>query len=94
MLSVILFVIYFTAICLLLDSLHSEQQSSWWIRITSYSPDGVYYFGPFDSWDEAESKQTEYIETIKYEGAAAIISQIKQCQPQQLPVYQDNLYAY
>lgn len=94
MLGLILFVIYFTAICMLMDSIRSARQSSWWIRVTTYSPGCVYYFGPFDSWTEAESKQVDYIEDIKREGAAAIISQIKQFQPKQLTIYEEDLYAY
>ena len=94
MLGIILFVIYFTAICLLMNSIRSDRQSPWWIRVTTYSPGCVYYFGPFDSWTEAESKQVDYIEDIKKEGVPEIISQIKQFQPKQLTIYQDDSYAY
>ncbi|NES84519.1 MAG: DUF1816 domain-containing protein, partial [Moorea sp. SIO2B7] len=45
-------------------------------------PRCTYYFGPFDSFNEAQSHQPGYIEDLQEEGAEGITVEIKQCQPQ------------
>jgi hypothetical protein len=85
-----LFAIYFVAACFFVYYLFSPRKPPWWIKVVTQSPACTYYFGPFDSLSEAESKQLEYIQDIKEEGAAEIISQIQRCQPQQLTICEEE----
>jgi hypothetical protein len=54
----------------------------WWIEITTTEPKCLYYFGPFDRYDEALSERAGYIEDLESESAVGISVNIKQCQPQ------------
>ena len=56
----------------------------WWIEITTTQPKCLYYFGPFESFSEALSHQSGYIEDLQSESAVGINSEIKQCQPEVL----------
>lgn len=56
----------------------------WWIEITTTEPQCLYYFGPFESFFEALSHQSGYIEDLQSESALGIDSEIKQCQPEVL----------
>ncbi|TRT78883.1 MAG: DUF1816 domain-containing protein [Microcystis aeruginosa Ma_AC_P_19900807_S299] len=56
----------------------------WWIEITTTQPKCLYYFGPFESFSEALSHQSGYIEDLQSESALGINSEIKQCQPEVL----------
>ena len=61
-----------------------ELSLPWWVEIATAQPHCLYYFGPFDSADEAKFQQGGYIEDLQAEGATGISIQIKQCQPQAL----------
>ncbi len=56
----------------------------WWIKITTDSPLCTYYFGPFDTIEEAKYCQDGYWEDLENEGALGISSQIQWIQPQTL----------
>lgn len=56
----------------------------WWVEISTKNPRCIYYFGPFDSKQEAQREQSGYIEDLQEEGAAEITATVKQCQPQVL----------
>ncbi|ACK64654.1 Domain of unknown function DUF1816 [Rippkaea orientalis PCC 8801] len=56
----------------------------WWVEISTTHPNCLYYFGPFDSAEEALSYQDGYVEDLREEGAQNITLYIKQCQPQVL----------
>lgn len=66
-----------------LDELPTEQglTMSWWVEITTSNPRCLYYFGPFDSPEEAQMNQEGYVEDLQEEGAQEISVKIKQCQP-------------
>lgn len=59
-------------------------QIPWWLEIITTKPRCLYYFGPFDSMEEAKTHQAGYIEDLQAEGSLGISIQIKQCQPQNL----------
>lgn len=67
-----------------LNGLPIEQVArlSWWVEITTKQPRCLYYFGPFDSPEEAQIHQGGYVEDLQEEGAQEITIKIKQCQPQ------------
>ncbi len=67
------------------------QKLSWWIEILTYKPICLYYFGPFDHFEEAEWYEYGYIQDLESEKAEIIDIQIKKCQPKQLTYYTPSL---
>lgn len=56
----------------------------WWIKVTTDSPLCTYYFGPFDTIQEAKYCQGGYVEDLENEGASGISAKIQWTQPQTL----------
>ena len=52
----------------------------WWVEICTQNPVCIYYFGPFDSAQEAQSYQAGYLEDLTAEKAEGITTRIKQCE--------------
>ena len=46
--------------------------NSWWIEISTAQPQVIYYFGPFESEEEAAQYKGGYIEDLEQEGAEGI----------------------
>jgi Domain of unknown function (DUF1816) len=63
---------------------------AWWIEITTYSPQCLYYFGPFDSREEAEASYLGYVEDLESEQAEGIDINIKYCKPKVLTVFDEE----
>lgn len=61
----------------------------WWIEILTVQPHCIYYFGPFQYYQEAETMCPGYIEDLHEEGARIIKTIIKRCNPEQLTVYEE-----
>ncbi len=59
----------------------------WWIEIFSTQPCCTYYFGPFESDQQAFLDQDGYIEDLVNEGAQGITVQIKWCKPKELTIF-------
>ena len=53
----------------------------WWVEILTEFPRCLYYFGPFDSEEEAINHQFGYQDDLEKEGAKGINITIKQCLP-------------
>lgn len=81
MFSVVLFLVYLVFISLIFF-----QQQKWWIKIDTQSPSCTYYFGPFDSQEEARSHYQDYLLDLQMEGAEGITYSIEQSRPQQLTI--------
>lgn len=62
---------------------------AWWAEITTITPHCIYYFGPFDSFDEAKSAYPGYIADLNSEGAQGITIVIKFCQPDELTMFEE-----
>ncbi len=62
-------------------SIEPSSQLPWWVEISTKSPHCLYYFGPFDSFAEAQSHKPGYVDDLEKEGALGITVEIKQCQP-------------
>ena len=62
----------------------------WWIEVTTEVPKCTYFFGPFDSYAEANQLQSGYIEDLKEEKAQDIKVKIKQCEPQELTIFEEE----
>ncbi len=63
---------------------------AWWVEIVTKKPDCVYYFGPFVSHREAQLSQLCYIEDLERERPKLIAIEIKQCQPKDLTIFEDE----
>lgn len=63
---------------------------AWWVKIVTKKPDCTYYFGPFASHREAQLSQLGYIEDLEQERPQLIAIEIKQCQPKELTIFDDE----
>lgn len=63
---------------------------AWWVEIVTKKPDCKYYFGPFASHREAQISQLGYIEDLERERPKLIAIEIKQCQPKELTIFEDE----
>lgn len=84
--SFYLFIFYFVLGCCLVWSFKSSKTKTWWVKVDTHSPKCRYYFGPFDSWEEAEGHHLEYIEDLREEGAQGIQYTIEKGRPRQLTI--------
>ncbi|WP_124970708.1 DUF1816 domain-containing protein [Aphanothece sacrum] len=62
--------------------LDKQQDFPWWVEIVTSQPRCLYYFGPFESPEEAQMNKVGYIEDLQAEAAEGITVHIKQCQPE------------
>lgn len=85
MFSLVLFVIYLVLVSLLLN-----KNQKWWVKVETQAPLCTYYFGPFDSVQEAESYQGDYIQDLREEGAQGISYVIEKTCPRQLTIVGDE----
>ena len=86
MLGIFLFCIYLLVFSFIFSRSRSRK---WWVKIVTQVPDCLYYFGPFDSAQEAQRHQSGYLEDLEEEGSFGFTVQIQQCQPQQLTVFEE-----
>jgi hypothetical protein len=85
MFSLFLFLIYFA----LVGIVFSAKNQKWWIKVDTKVPICTYYFGPFESMQEAESNQIDYLQDLQAEGAEGISYIIEKCSPKQLTIAED-----
>ncbi len=57
---------------------------AWWVRVTTRTPNCVYYFGPFLNQQEAYSSIAGYVEDLEQEQAEGINSVVERCKPDKL----------
>ena len=62
-----------------------------WAEITTSEPHCIYYFGPFESFTEAELACPGYIEDLENEGTLGIKVVIKSCNPDVLTIYDEDI---
>ena len=62
-----------------LSSLFGSFFKPWWVEISTSQPRCLYYFGPFDTEQEAIQHQGGYVEDLEQEGAQQINVTIKCC---------------
>ncbi|OKH21556.1 hypothetical protein NIES593_15165 [Hydrococcus rivularis NIES-593] len=60
----------------------------WWVEIVTVNPQCIYYFGPFQSSQEAQTMGPGYIEDLQAEGAKEIQASIKYCNPKRLTIFE------
>lgn len=73
-----------------LNGNQNQQDDDWWAEITTAEPRCTYYFGPFDTADEAEKARPGYVEDLENEGAKGIRVEIKRCSPTVLTIFDEN----
>ena len=69
------------------SSLFGLFSTPWWVKITTADPHCIYYFGPFDSEEEAEQAKPGYIEDLQAEGAQRIQTSLQHiAEPEELTI--------
>jgi len=85
MFGLYLFGMYVAAFWILTQPIGSSRGREWWVEVDTDSPNRTYYFGPYDSKDEASDNTNAYIKDLEKKGAKKISINIKQGrQPSQL----------
>jgi len=87
MLALFLFIIYFIFLCLILSDF---KQKAWWVKIITKQPDCTYYFGPFETSEEAQANESGYLQDLQAEGTQEMQVVIYQGQPRKLTIFQDS----
>mgnify|MGYP005841336965 CR=1 FL=1 len=90
MVGVFLFVLFFTLLCLLIAFPTHEATTPWWVKIVTQTPYCTYYFGPFDSIQEAKQTQSGYVEDLTQEGAKGITVLLSREQPATLTICEEE----
>lgn len=67
-----------------------ELSIPWWAEITTTKPHCIYYFGPFQTYEEAQAAYPGYIEDLNNEGAQGIVVVIKRCKPEVLTIFEEE----
>ena len=62
-----------------------------WVEIVTLEPQCIYYFGPFACANSAQKAVSGYIEDLKQESAQGITVTLKQMQPRELTIFEDEL---
>ena len=62
-----------------------------WAEITTTKPKCIYYFGPFETSDEATDAYPGYIDDLDSEGAQGIVVVIKRCKPDVLTIFDEQV---
>jgi Domain of unknown function (DUF1816) len=61
-------------------------KKGWWVEIFSAKPAGLYYFGHFDSQEDAQKSLDGFVQDLVDEGANNLKTQLQFCQPKRLTV--------
>ncbi len=86
MLALFFFCIYFVFSCLIVSDL---KQNAWWVKVITQQPKCTYYFGPFDSREEAIANKDGYLQDLEAEGAQQVRVAIEQGKPRKLTIFRD-----
>jgi hypothetical protein len=63
-----------------------KTELGWWIEIFSAQPPCLYYFGAFDSAQEAEVLQDGFVQDLIEDGAQGIAVRLQWCQPTEITI--------
>lgn len=70
-----------------------QKKLPYWLKITTKVPKCTYYFGPFDSPQEAKELQAGYMEDLMAESAQGIHLELEQSEePEQLTIYEGDIF--
>ncbi|MCU0534252.1 MAG: DUF1816 domain-containing protein [Hydrococcus sp. Prado102] len=90
MLGVLLLGFYFIVASIFVYYFKNYNSQQWWIQIKTKFPVCIYYFGPFDSFQEAENHRNGYLEDLQAEGSREIITKIGRYHPQELTIFEEE----
>ncbi len=74
-----------------IDPNYEALRLSWWIEVFTAHPLCIYYFGPFETKQEAQVAQEGHLEDLRAEGADIISMHTSFSQPRRLTIYEDEL---
>jgi hypothetical protein len=77
-----------------IDPNYEALRLSWWIEVFTAHPLCIYYFGPFETKQEAQVAQEGHLEDLRSEGAEIMSMQTSFSQPRRLTIYEDELTNY
>ncbi len=66
---------------------------NWWVEITPFEADCIYYFGPFPNSREASEMCPDYVEKVMDQGFQRINAVIKRCYPAELTKDSERIEA-
>lgn len=89
MLALFLFTLYLISLSLMIYYQRQHPQK-WWVKIVTHKPRCLYYFGPFESQQEAKENQAYYLEDLQKEGAIGITINIEHCNPLYLTIDEED----
>lgn len=69
---------------------NTGNDTPWWVRIITQTPRCTYFFGPFDSAQEAQEHKSGYLEDLEQEGAQGIEVLVLQDRPETLTIYDEQ----
>lgn len=78
MFGLYLFGMYVAAFWILTQPMGSSRGREWWVEVDTDSPKRTYYFGPYETKDEASNNTNGYIKDLEKKGAKKISINIKQ----------------
>ncbi|MGB2925871.1 MAG: DUF1816 domain-containing protein [Limnothrix sp.] len=81
MTGLIIFTAYSIALGSIFYYLQQPCDRRWWMKVTTAKPQCVYYFGPFDSQQEAQANVQGYRDDLEGEQAKIMKIKIDQCFP-------------
>jgi len=67
----------------------TDKDMDWWVKIVTETPHCIYFFGPFESANEARHNQSGYVEDLEQEGAMGIGIYVLQDRPEALTIYDE-----
>ncbi|PSN19415.1 hypothetical protein C7271_07410 [filamentous cyanobacterium CCP5] len=63
-----------------------NQDLSWWIKVTTYQPACTYFFGPFESRNEAIWHQPGFLEDLQAEQPMGLMVDFFRGEPEALTI--------
>ncbi len=91
MFGLYLFGMYVAAFWILTQPMGSGRGRELWVEVETESPKSTYYFGPYDSKDEASNNTNGYITDLEKKEAKNISINIKQSrEPSQLKASEES----
>lgn len=73
----------------LFPNLNQLDEGNWWVEIITMEPWSMYYFGPFNDFQDANGMQPGYVADLIKEGVQTIQVTVKECHPVNLTLFEE-----
>jgi hypothetical protein len=73
----------------LFPNLNQLDEGNWWVEIITMEPWSMYYFGPFNDFQDANVMQPGYVADLIEEGVQTIQVTVKECHPVNLTLFEE-----